>query len=85
MKLAGKVALVTGSSQGIGAAIAVRLAGEGADIVVNYHSHPEEADAVKAKIAGLGRRGGGLAREELLDRRGCARGHAASFFGSKSP
>jgi glucose 1-dehydrogenase len=56
MKLAGKVALVTGSSQGIGQAIAIRLAEEGADIVVNYHSHPEEADAVKAKIASLGRR-----------------------------
>lgn len=56
MKLAGKVALVTGSSQGIGADIALRLATEGADIVVNYHSHPEEADAVKAKILALGRR-----------------------------
>ncbi len=56
MKLTGKVALVTGSSQGIGLAIAVRLAEEGADIVVNYHSHPEEADAVKATIEKLGRR-----------------------------
>ena len=56
MKLTGKVALVTGSSQGIGAAIAVRLAEEGADIVINYHSHPEEADAVKAQIESLGRR-----------------------------
>jgi glucose 1-dehydrogenase len=56
MKLSGKVALVTGSSQGIGQAIAIRLAEEGADVVVNYHSHPEEADAVKAKIESLGRR-----------------------------
>jgi glucose 1-dehydrogenase len=56
MKLTGKVALVTGSSQGIGQAIAIRLAQEGADIVVNYHSHPEEAASVKASIEGLGRR-----------------------------
>jgi glucose 1-dehydrogenase len=56
MKLENKVILVTGSSQGIGAGIAVRLAQEGADIVVNYHSHPEEADDVKGKITKLGRR-----------------------------
>ena len=56
MKLAGKVALVTGSSQGIGQAIAIRLAEEGADIVVNYHSHPEEADTVRGKIESMGRR-----------------------------
>jgi len=56
MKLAGKVALVTGSSQGIGAAIAVRLAEEGADIIVNYRSHPEEGIAVKAQCESKGRR-----------------------------
>ena len=56
MKLSGKVALVTGSSQGIGAAIAVRLAEEGADVIVNYRSHPEEAEAVKAQILATGRK-----------------------------
>jgi glucose 1-dehydrogenase len=55
-KLEGKVVLVTGSSQGIGAAIAVKLAQEGADVVINYHSHPEEADAVKQQVAAAGRK-----------------------------
>lgn len=54
MKLDGKVALVTGSSQGIGQAIAVRLASEGAQVVINYRSHPEGAEETleKAKATG---------------------------------
>ncbi len=40
MKLANKVALITGSSQGIGRAIAERFAQEGADVVINYDAHP---------------------------------------------
>lgn len=56
MKLAGKTALVTGSSQGIGEGVALRFAQEGADVVVNYHSHPEEADNVVNQIKALGRR-----------------------------
>src|SRR5947209_15231384 len=56
MKLAGRVALVTGASRGIGRGCAVELAREGADVVVNYRSHPEEAEAVVAEIRGLGRR-----------------------------
>jgi len=56
MKLAGKVALVTGSSQGIGLAIALRLAQEGADIVVNHYAHLDQANAVKAQIEAMGRR-----------------------------
>jgi glucose 1-dehydrogenase len=55
MKLAGKTALVTGSSQGIGEAVAVRLAEEGANVVVNYHSHAESANHVVDAIKKLGR------------------------------
>jgi 3-oxoacyl-[acyl-carrier protein] reductase len=47
--LAGKAALVTGSSKGLGRAIALRLAERGADIVVNYRSGKEDAEAVKAQ------------------------------------
>ena len=54
--LNGKVALVTGSSRGIGRACALRLAEAGADIVVNYVTSGREADAVAAEIAAMGRR-----------------------------
>lgn len=56
MRLEGKVALVTGGSQGIGQTIALRLAQEGADIIVNYRSHPETADETKVKIEKMGRK-----------------------------
>jgi glucose 1-dehydrogenase len=56
MKLTGKRALVTGSNQGIGQAIALRLAEEGADIVVDYVTHPETAEETVESIRKLGRR-----------------------------
>ncbi len=54
MQLDGKVALVTGSSQGIGQAIAIGLAEKGANIVINYRSHPEGAEETLSKVKAAG-------------------------------
>lgn len=56
LPLAGRVALVTGSSRGIGRATALRLAQMGADVAVNYRSDEAGARAVAAEIEALGRR-----------------------------
>ena len=56
MKLAGKMALVTGAQQGIGAAIARALAGEGADVAITWLDDQAGAEAVAADIRMAGRR-----------------------------
>jgi 3-oxoacyl-[acyl-carrier protein] reductase len=55
--LSGKTALVTGGSRGLGRAIALALAGQGADVAVNYRGNADAADAVVAEISAKGRRG----------------------------
>lgn len=54
MSLQGKVAIVTGGNSGIGQAIALGLAGAGANIAIDYIVHPEAAQALEREIASFG-------------------------------
>ena len=56
MRLEGKAAVVTGASRGLGRAIALAFAREGADVLGNYASREETAKKVAVAIEGLGRR-----------------------------
>src|SRR5260221_1456864 len=71
-KLAGKVAVVTGASKGIGASIASHLAAEGASVVVNYSSSKTGADKVVAEITSAGGKAiavqGDVSRKKDIDR-----------------
>lgn len=60
MKLSDKVAVVTGSSRGIGRAIAIRFAREGADVVINYSRDADSAAEVLQNVEKLGRKGLGV-------------------------
>ena len=72
ISLAGRTALVTGGSRGIGRATALLLAQAGADVALTYHSRAEDAEAVAAEIRSLGRRavalGGNLADRTVAER-----------------
>jgi 3-oxoacyl-[acyl-carrier protein] reductase len=61
--LTGRVALVTGASRGIGAAIARALAEAGADVAINYRDRATEAEAVATQITAVGRRSIALAAD----------------------
>ena len=60
MLLTNKVAIVTGGNSGIGKAIVLELARQGANVVVDYVSHPEAADEVERQVAALGERSIGV-------------------------
>ncbi|MFG2261744.1 SDR family oxidoreductase [Streptomyces sp. NPDC048720] len=80
--LDGKVALVTGGSRGIGAAVALRLARAGADVAVTYVNGKEAADGVVRAVEALGRRAVAL-RADSADPREAAGavGRAAEAYG----
>jgi 3-oxoacyl-[acyl-carrier protein] reductase len=72
-ELAGRVALVTGSSGGIGRVIALTLARAGADVAINYHTHPdagrqvaEEAEALGVRAAAFGADGADSAQVRAM-------------------
>jgi len=57
MKFAGKVAVVTGGSRDIGRAVCVKLASEGASVVINYNSNEADADAALKAVEAVGGKG----------------------------
>ncbi|MER7787688.1 SDR family oxidoreductase [Streptomyces sp. NPDC097640] len=81
MALDGKAALVTGGSRGIGEAVALRLAEEGADIALTYQNSEDRAAAVVDRIKALGRRAWAVQADSADPRavRAAVAGAAAEF------
>jgi len=69
--LTGKTALVTGGSRGLGRGIALALAGQGADVAINYRGNVEAADQVAAEITVLGRRALAIQGDTSAGREAC--------------
>ena len=69
--LSGKTALVTGGSRGLGRAIALALAGQGADVAINYRGNAEAADEVAAQITAMGRRATTIQGDTSAGREAC--------------
>ena len=67
MRLKDKVALITGRSQGIGAAIALRFAAESARVVINYNRNPDKAKDVLAQVEADGGRGHIVGAKWMVD------------------
>jgi glucose 1-dehydrogenase len=63
MSLKGKVAIVTGGNSGIGMAIVLELARQGANIVIDYISHPDATEQLEKKVAALGDKAIGVAAD----------------------
>ncbi|HYM52956.1 MAG TPA: 3-oxoacyl-[acyl-carrier-protein] reductase [Candidatus Dormibacteraeota bacterium] len=69
--LTGKVALVTGASRGLGRAIALAFAGQGADLAVNYRDNAGAAEEVVGQIRGMGRQAEAIQGDTSAGREAC--------------